>query len=459
MESPQPPECTERREGASEESPALGPSPEQRPATAFEQGSWYFERRLTQTGPCTLATLQELAGLGALSPDDRVREGSEGEWMRADSVSELEGRFVRSQPPAASRAWHAQVGPTWVALTGALVLMVFELVPTPTNGLLRTRLQVFGSFGCLLAGLWALPWLWRRRRRHLAETCLRIAALGLAFLVLVLCASYVSNGRDQLKVAVGSDPFGDYQLALLPGGRELELSGSFGAGIAAAVIELLDQHPEVRVLHLNSPGGWVAEGVQLSEAIRTRGLDTYSATGCYSACVLAFGAGKHRSIQREARLGLHSAWATHADPVYSLNANENMKRELLKLGASIKLVDQAISISHENMWFPLNPYAISEGLLDAEVDGLGFATSGESNERIAQRIQGIQAKLASLKIDERSAEQKQRLHRSLLLAYARGALPWEIDALLADYALGSPAERHPVVVPASTTDVLEENEP
>jgi hypothetical protein len=96
-----------------------------------------------------------------------------------------------------------------------------------------------------------------------------------------------------------------YQVTLLPGGREIEVDGGLGFGVSAAVGELLAGNPDVRRIRLNSGGGALSEGVRLRELIVAHGLDTYSSRECSSACVSAFIGGRFRYLQRGARMGFH----------------------------------------------------------------------------------------------------------------------------------------------------------
>jgi hypothetical protein len=129
---------------------------------------------------------------------------------------------------------------------------------------------------------------------------------GLAFLVfaagrgLTVAAELTLAARPAL--ALGPYAF---RVTLLPSGREIELTGGLGFGVTRAVTALLDDHPRVRRLRLNSGGGALGEAQRLRALIAARGLDTITTSGCSSACVSAYMGGRFRYLQRGAPMGVH----------------------------------------------------------------------------------------------------------------------------------------------------------
>jgi ATP-dependent protease ClpP protease subunit len=99
-----------------------------------------------------------------------------------------------------------------------------------------------------------------------------------------------------------------YALRILRDATELEITGPLDFGISSAVSTLLENHPSIHTLHLNSEGGRLAEADVLRKLVMQRGLNTYVATQCASACVTVFVAGKNRWLSRGAEIGLHSPY-------------------------------------------------------------------------------------------------------------------------------------------------------
>ena len=88
----------------------------------------------------------------------------------------------------------------------------------------------------------------------------------------------------------------DYSLTQSRQGRFLHLQGPLDIGITTAVKEMLDEHPQIAAVILESEGGQIYEGRGLALLIDERGLDTYSFKGCSSACVTAFVGGINRFL-------------------------------------------------------------------------------------------------------------------------------------------------------------------
>lgn len=67
-------------------------------------------------------------------------------------------------------------------------------------------------------------------------------------------------------------------------------------------------------LLLESPGGLVADGIELGMAVRMQGLRTITRYDCASACALIFLGGTERwLVGSRARIGLHQAGRTYRD--------------------------------------------------------------------------------------------------------------------------------------------------
>lgn len=68
---------------------------------------------------------------------------------------------------------------------------------------------------------------------------------------------------------------------------------------------LLNAHPEISLLELNSAGGSVWASQEISSIVISAGLDTTVNGDCDSSCVTIFLAGTNRSLTRGSRLGFH----------------------------------------------------------------------------------------------------------------------------------------------------------
>ncbi len=413
--------------------------PTARSSVLAADDAWFIARGELIAGPHSWSVVRELHGAGALGPEDQLWRRGTTQRMRADAYPELYGAPTSQTPRPA--AWKAAVGPVWLLLALTYIVGSLGGWPGPSDVLMLARLKVFGFLVLLVTSYYALPAAWRmppdegtrRIPLHLLRIALASAVFGLIFLASVI----LSNSSDLVRIAFGHDPHGSFLLRVLPE-RQLEVRGMLGAGIARQVADTLVLHPEIRILHLNSPGGWVAEGEALATIIREHGLSTYTATGCYSACTIAFAAGKHRTINREARLGLHSSSGEGMDPWYVNRINTGWRDQLRKLGATERFVSRAMETPPASLWFPLNTDAIENGMLDAELDADELAPSGEDLTFLVPMAKAIEANdpiLAPAMLAR--PETRSRVRHSLLLALRRGAARWEIDDLISTLAKDS----------------------
>lgn len=419
-----------------------------------ESRRWYLEVSGRRAGPFAWAVIVELAQAGALGPDDRIWSMGLAGWSRAVELPDL-APLVRKPAPArrvggedapgdgdsepgrpASRPLLA-VGIAWIAVTLCFYVERFELWPNVLDGVLAARLNTAGPLLLLLAGVAVLPGLWRATRpdalgRNPAwQGGIRVLA-GLCALVLPLTVvSTALNARPFFLIAIGSDPMGQAQIQLLPGGREVEIRGPMGAGIATRLRTLIATHPGVRFVHLNSPGGWVTEGARLARVIHAAGLSTYTATGCYSACVLAFAAGHPRVLDPDARLGLHSTSGRDADPIFITLGNELYQKVLLRYGVSAELAAWSTSTPSNSLWMPDPQQLLADHLVD-RVSAEGFSPSGESLAAFASLAARFEARYAFLaelrRVDPPRFEQ---LDRAVRLGFRRGASAAELNEYVA----------------------------
>jgi len=156
---------------------------------------------------------------------------------------------------------------------------------------------------------------------------------------------------------------GGYHIRLVNGDSDLEIRGPMGYGLTETVQKTLEQAPWIKRIHLNSPGGLMDEGRKLHDLIRARHLDTYSERGCYSACTLAFVAGKERTIHAQAKLGFHRpcllGWDTR-----SMQAEiELAKRYYMSAGVAEEFVARVQNTPHDQIWFPSPEELLAAGVI------------------------------------------------------------------------------------------------
>jgi hypothetical protein len=314
--------------------------------------------------------------------------------------------------------------------------------PGLINGTTIIRVQIFGGAALLLAGIWVLPNLWKATTAAratpvdlLAGASRTLALLATIFLAAIYLTTLV-NARDLVAIAFGHDRYAGTGLRLLSP-TEAELSGPLESGIAARLQQTLRAHPGVKVLHLESVGGWVMEGEYLATVIKSSGLATYTATGCDSACVIAFESGSPRTINTEARLGFHSTSGEGTDPVYISLINDSVARRLRKAGASEAFITRALTTPASSVWFPSISVLIANHLVDAQSNGTGFTSSDPGDAATEKSQDPIPASLVdalkaidpayAIRLDAEPPAQ-------FLASVEQGELPRSADAAVVDFA-------------------------
>jgi hypothetical protein len=114
-------------------------------------------------------------------------------------------------------------------------------------------------------------------------------ALGLSLAPTTLGALTYSTQK-------GADPF-------------IIADGEIQLGDAQRLASYLKRAPKIGTILFNSPGGNLAEGIDIGTLIRSRGLATRVGAGdeCASACVYAFVGGVIREVEKGGRVGVHMA--------------------------------------------------------------------------------------------------------------------------------------------------------
>jgi hypothetical protein len=98
----------------------------------------------------------------------------------------------------------------------------------------------------------------------------------------------------------------------LTGGGVLKLTGTVDPGAAARVQAEIDAHGEyIKTVALDSPGGSVADAIEIGTLIRGKGYKTSVTAGsfCASSCPLMFMGGKERLATAGSAIGVHQIYA------------------------------------------------------------------------------------------------------------------------------------------------------
>src|SRR5690554_2547314 len=223
-----------------------------------------------------------------------------------------------------------------VGLTFCLSLLAYAI-----NQLLsQLAIQAAGAIVAVLYGftamftVWQLVGIWRAAKYHTSNGGRQSWATAAQIMVVVAALRAVFDFnqfgfplvQEGLGLMTTGENLGGFELRVLNQGTELEYIGHIPFGATATVHDMLQRFPEIRVIHLNSPGGRILEGVQLYDLIQEYQLDTYTPSECSSACTIAFMGGQNRYLNKRGILGFHSASLHQVDGQQVTELNDEFKR-------------------------------------------------------------------------------------------------------------------------------------
>jgi hypothetical protein len=301
----------------------------------------------------------------------------------AEPVRRRGNYFMRHWRGDNSLAWAYWINGVCLSVAVNLLAVLVNWAGESVDNLYLAGLPIL-LLGVLLLpfNLWQFVGTWRSASLHVSRGGKRAWAIA-AYVMLTLGGiktgmiyldSTAPNMKALAMAMLAPEPERPYTLDIEGDGTELELAGGLARGTATAFIRALDEHPAVKIVHLNSTGGLVREGERISKEIRRRGLTTVTSVDCMSACTLAFLGGERRLLVRGGRVGFHSASIAGADKDDELN--ESFRAALGNVGASREFIHWATTTSSKDMWFPSIAELRREHVITAVVDSGRFPQAG-----------------------------------------------------------------------------------
>lgn len=239
----------------------------------------------------------------------------------------------------------------------------------------------FMVFICI-ATIWQLVGIWRSSDNHVSRGGSESWA-GLAkFAVIIgllrtfgeMGTTILPAATEMVKIAAGDKSLATHQIRVLRNASEVEVSGNIGFGLTDELVKVLDAHPTVTTLHLNSGGGRVLEAQKMRDLIAERELSTYTSTECASACVLPFMAGSERLLGPNGRIGLHG-FSVDSNSVsssdYSAEFALARKRHI-----DTSLLEKGFATSPSSMWYPTPQELLDANLVTRIAGETEMALSG-----------------------------------------------------------------------------------
>ncbi|MBK8071758.1 MAG: hypothetical protein IPK34_06925 [Ramlibacter sp.] len=379
----------------------------------------------------------DLVDLAADCPQCGLSSASSPQSPAPEPTTELAPHFVakhwRGLYPLATSYWGFGLMVTLgvMALVKAIDVIVQNSEVSPrASGALVVSVYLFA----LPATVWQFVGIWRSATRYsqLKPDAVWgvLAKLMVVIGVLRGGADLVQNGvpmmTEGVRLISGVENIPPHQIRVMRDGTEIELAGGIRHGTAAAFGQALASAPGVKVVHLNSQGGRMGEAFRIHRLVKARGLTTFTAVDCASACTVIFLAGKQRLLSEKGRLGFHSASVGESGHVIDALNNE-FRSAMLDHGAPREFVDRALSTRPDAMWYPSAAELQQARIVDAIVDPRQFALSGIAHWSDPGRIEAeLKKNPAFAAMAEHDPKNYDRLREIMVTGVQKGRSMQEI---------------------------------
>lgn len=133
----------------------------------------------------------------------------------------------------------------------------------------------------------------------------------------------------------------------------LVLRGEIGFGSYKALQKALSLQPKLPLIEVESPGGYVIEGMAMAKLIQASRLDTVSLEGCASACTLLLAAGNERYLGPEVRIGFHRSGLFGHSPTTAWSATDYKMADWYSTrGSKQNFIERALDTPSDQLWIP-----------------------------------------------------------------------------------------------------------
>ncbi len=292
----------------------------------------------------------------------------------------------------ARRYWRGEIPLGMTFWMGGGLLLLLQFIQMGTFGMLADTMSLrAGSFMVLamyvltlLLFTWQSVATWRSASHRAQEgsstwpTLARLCVLAGALAFGYLCVTLLwLPAREHALIALGRDPLPPLEARVTTHDTVLLLHGSFGAGSAERVRQVLDETPSIRTVALSSPGGRLREAAEVARMVARRKLDTYVDTRCESACTFVFLAGRERAATPNARIGFHRPSFAGLAPMAFDPATRGMLDTYRGAGIPEKFLDRIAATDPTNMWYPGQQELEAAGVINrislgGETSAIGF---------------------------------------------------------------------------------------
>ena len=223
-------------------------------------------------------------------------------------------RHWRGELPLAQALWLNGVALTAVIIGTANLSLVGRWQSAVDSRPEFFMLTACSAIFLIIIPVWQMRGLWRAADHHMNHVGTILAGRGTqiiaTILTLLAVLRVIGAGNDVILLSPAALNTGIYhsQIEVQMQGREIEIRGGFGFGLAERVANILAEQPAIRRVHLDSCGGSLTEAILLARLIESHQLNSYTSEICSNTCVMPFIFGRHRVLKRGCRLAFSNAY-------------------------------------------------------------------------------------------------------------------------------------------------------
>jgi len=176
---------------------------------------------------------------------------------------------------------------------------------------------------------------------------------------------------DMYELGFKKDEWSEYSITLATNKELIHLKGKMGFGLSKDVAKFIKKHPDVKGIILDSIGGRIYEGRELSKLILVNSFNTYTLNGCYSACATAFISGNKRYLAKGANIGFHQYVNTlkSVDDLVDMPAEEQKDLDLYrKRGITESFITRIFKAKPDELWYPTIDEMLDAGVIHGLVN-------------------------------------------------------------------------------------------
>jgi hypothetical protein len=129
--------------------------------------------------------------------------------------------------------------------------------------------------------------------------------------------------------------------------------GELGFGSYKRLEAALTQTPILTLVEIDSPGGYVAEGLAMAALLEKVGADTVALDECASSCTFLLAAGKERYLGPKTEVGFHRSWSRALGFGTGWSKTDHRMADYYRSrGSSEAFVKHALDTPGYDLWIP-----------------------------------------------------------------------------------------------------------